>query len=335
MPRHGAALPTCLVVGTLLGAAALPGQADGGRPVITGQVRAPDGRALVGATVTGDDGRTVRTDADGRFALRIDDCTLTRLSVRRPGMIGVTRLLEPCAPGTGELAIVLRPMESALDTVRIRARVSGIVGTLVDHRGDPLGGARVQLLGMGAPVRSDAAGRFTILDVRPGAWLLSVDDPRVESRRVSVTLGDADVRELVLPLRSRLAGSDTTRAAVEVAAARDFATRRTVISDWHVTVGREELAGAGDSDLSCALAQLPKVRRVFGTLSVVNCNEWSVPPGCIVVDGWRDGVRPLNWLDTREVEFVELYRGAPARSPAVSSRSTCPDTLPLAIVWMR
>lgn len=305
---------------------------------ITGRVTDPAGRPLAGVAVSLDDGRSVRTDADGRFRARAAECGSYRLTVRRPGMVGVTTVVEPCAMGATEVAVVLRPVSSVLDTVQVGAKVSGIFGTLIDTEGRPLRGVEVSIPGVTPTIRSDSLGQFRLLGVPAGAWLLVARDPRVATRRVSVTLLEGDVRELLVPLRPVAVASDDRSyppGSAEAAADRDFAERRRLASDWHVTVGREELAAARDGDLTCALAQVSKVRRVFSGLSLNSCNSWSVPVGCIIVDGWREGVRPLNWISTDEIEYVELYRGAPARSPAVQSRTTCPDELPLAFVWTR
>jgi hypothetical protein len=335
--------PASLALAAALAAFVLPvaqgaaqERASGG--TINVRVVDPAGTPLPGVTVSLDDGRTVKTDSAGRFRARAAECGAYRLNVRRPGMVGVTTVVEPCGMGATEVQVVLRPIGTVLDPVQVGAKVSGIIGTLIDTQGNPLPDVEVALLGAGAPVRSDSLGQFRILDVKPGAWLLVARDPRVATRRVSVTLLDGDVREMLVPLRPR-AGATEERpfpaANAEAAADRDFAERRRTTSDWHVTIGRDELAAARDADLTCALAQVSKVRRVFGQLSLNNCNQWSVPTGCIIIDGWRDGVRPLNWIFTDEVEFVELYRGAPARSPAVQSRTTCPDELPMAFVWTR
>lgn len=343
MPSRRALRPLVLRSAAALVLALVPlvqarAQERAGGGTISVRVTDPAGTPLPGVEVSLDDGRTVRTDSAGRLRVRAAECGAYRLNVRRPGMVGVTTVVEPCGMGATEVEVVLRPVGSVLNTVQVGAKVSGIIGTLIDTEGRPLAGVEVSLLGAAPAVRSDSAGQFRLLDLEPGAWLLVARDPRVATRRVSVTLLEGDVRELLVPLRPRAVASEERpypAAKAEAAADRDFAERRRTTADWHVTIGREELAAARDADLTCALAQVSKVRRVFGQLSLNNCNSWTVPQGCIVVDGWRDGVRPLNWIFTDEVEYVELYRGAPARGPAVQSRTTCPDELPMAFVWTR
>lgn len=318
MPRRSRlALALVALVVLAPGHAAAQERRDADRPqggVVAGRVVDDRGEPVARAAVTLDDGRPVRTDAAGRFAIRVDACGAYRVSVRVPGLVGVTTVVDPCAPDRPEsVELVLRPIATVLDAMQVRERVSGVVGTVVDARGRPRAGVAVRVLGTPASAVTDSLGAFRFIGIEPGPHLLSLrDEGSRATRRVAVTLGEGDVREVLLPLRELDDEDRALGSGAERIAEAEFARRREFGGIYMVRVGREELAGARDPDLTCALAMIPKVRRAFPRLTIENCNRWSPAQGCILVDGWREGVRPLNTFDTSEVEYLELFPGTPS-----------------------
>jgi hypothetical protein len=309
-------------------------------PVVTGRVADDTGRPLEGVVVLADDGGRALTDLEGRFALAPRACGVLRLTVRRPGAVGVTLTTDPCDGAATPIEIVLRPLAQRLDAVQVQARVTGVIGVVTDRTGEPMPGVEVVLLGARAPTTTDSAGRFTLLDVPPGAYLLRARDRRHEAQQLSVALGDGDVRDVTIlmwPLPENASASSRDELAgygVDAWWYTDLSRRRAWRGAYSAIVSREELLAAGERDLSCALASVPKVPRVFNRLTRGTCADWTPALGCVIVDGRWDYPQPLWSIRARDVELVELYapRGDFTASTVARARS-CPSGQPVAVVW--
>lgn len=181
-----------MVRGTLeepTGSGAIKGRivaAGTGAPIRRAQVRA------VAAEARGN--RLVSTDADGRFELRDLPAGRWQLTASKAGFVtlrfGQNRPFEAGRPielGPGE---VMERLEMALP------RASAIVGRVSDEFGDPVAGARVQVLRyqtvqgtrrmtpVGVVDQSDDTGAFRLFGLMPGEYYVSaslraipVDEP--------------------------------------------------------------------------------------------------------------------------------------------------------------
>ncbi|MCB9896936.1 MAG: carboxypeptidase regulatory-like domain-containing protein [Planctomycetes bacterium] len=139
--------------------------------------------------------RETRSDAEGRFAF----------DALAAGTWGVDAVREGYAGVFGATVDAARPPD---DWTLVLARGARIEGTLVDARGAPAVGRSVEAVCAAGPdepadatlvgcdTRVDRDGRFALVDLRPGAWTLSVA-PELE---LGVTLAPAEVVPLALRL---------------------------------------------------------------------------------------------------------------------------------------
>lgn len=96
-------------------------------PVLTGAVRAGDGRPLSGLRVHADDGRFATTGRDGRFALPVASAASLAVTVRR----GHTLLAHRTGLRPGAAPVTLTLSDGELPTARIAGRVVTADGTPV------------------------------------------------------------------------------------------------------------------------------------------------------------------------------------------------------------
>lgn len=75
-------------------------------------------------------------------------------------------------------------------------RFSHLSGTVLDPDDEPIGGATVSDLHSGAETQSDAEGAFSLFELTPGAYKLSVAAPGFEAVEREVALGDEESRKL-------------------------------------------------------------------------------------------------------------------------------------------
>jgi protocatechuate 3,4-dioxygenase beta subunit len=230
-----------------------------GTAVIRGRIIAADTstpirRAQVRATVAGGGGRGARlvtTDSDGRFELRDLPAGRWELSASKAGFVtlryGQRRPFEAGTPielTTGQ----------KLDGVDLSLpRGAAITGRLFDEFGDPVAGARVQVLRYqliqgerqlvptANPGVSDDTGAFRVYGLMPGdyyvsALLRALDDPNddstyaptyfpgtgavAEAQRITIGLGQeqGNINFGLLPVRAvRITGTVTDSAGAPLA----------------------------------------------------------------------------------------------------------------------
>lgn len=337
--RSTAAITLVAALACLASATPLAAQRAEPEP-LAGRVTDERGQPLERVRVVADDGQAAETDAQGRFTLRPRACGPLRLTVRRPGAVSVTRTVDPCAPAGEPLVLALLPLSTRLDTVQVRSRVSGVIGTVADRAGVPQAGVEVALLGALPPVRTDSAGRFALLDVRPGAYLLRARDPRFAAQQLAVGLQQGDVREVLLlmwPLEERGSArerQDASGYGLDDWWYRDLARRRAWSGTNSAIASREELLATGERDLPCALSRVSRVQQRFLRLNSGSCAQWTPPQGCVIVDGRWDYPMPLWSIRTRDVELVELYNpGSDFTASTVARARSCPNGQPVAVVW--
>lgn len=165
-----------------LGSAAAPAQSP--NATIHGLVlHADNGSALPATAVemlrigTGPSTRrTTRTDAEGRFLLVAPSGTQQVLVVRRAGFRPESlsvRLTSDTA-----VAIWLRPLGNVLDSVRVRARVTGVDGYVLSRATfDLVPDVRVSVAGTRRVTLSDTGGYFRFADLPAGPTMLVASPP--------------------------------------------------------------------------------------------------------------------------------------------------------------
>lgn len=296
--RLGLVLAVLIVPGI---GAAIPTDASGQAPTISGVVTDTLGRPLAGTAVALDPNvsiRFTRTDEAGRF--RFDNVAEGSHAIRtvRIGFRPDDRLVS-VGPSGLEVSIVLVPIPFRLDTLTITARRSGIIGIVRGRRSlQPLNKAIVQVLGMQWRLVTDTSGRFEFPAVPTGGFTVGFQRDGYLSRMITVAVPESGAVEITAVL-------DSLTTNRQKRAEQMFRDMRSRVS-WRqrntsAIVGSQELLSTGDSTLDVALRHAPSV---FGKglipVSTYVCS--------IMIDGTRSTLARLKDFDVRQIAMVEVYK---------------------------
>ncbi len=300
-PRYRSRSPgwvAALVLGLALGP--VGAQAQGPTSTLTGVVRDTTGLPLTNVVVALDPGgdiRATRTDSAGRFRFDRVRRGVHALRATWLGYRPEDRSID-VAEAVVQLEIVLVPLPYQLDTLEIRARRSGIEGTVLSHASfRPIADAEAEALGTRYKKRTGADGRFDLPELGEGAYAIEARHDGYKTRVISAAVAREGATEVAITL-------DTLTTKAEKIAEhlmRDMESRihwRSMANS--AIVGRQELASMHDQSLETALRYAPSVLvkgLVTGTLNVCN----------IVVDGRPDIIRRLGDFRADEVSMVEVY----------------------------
>ena len=317
-------------------------------PPLRGHVQSPEGRPLADAEVKVEGVKgSARSDVQGLFSLPNVPKGMQTISVRRIGYLPAIAIID-VLPANDSLIVILVPMHTVLDTVKVVAEMNVLAGIVVDENNHPIPGASVDLIGNrrgSATTGSD--GWFTFTSVRNGPTILHVVKTGYVGTMQSVQL--TDWRGVIV----RLSLIDTTLSKAKQEILSGTGNSATFV--WHetqtrlaqrymnaVVVTREELAPLSDLTLGEAIRRAPSASSLSSDLQVINNTV------CILLNGNRAvGQQSLDVYDTDDVEFVELYPpGAePSGSVAAYLRfATCPTTrtrangrtgIYYAVIWFR
>lgn len=264
---------------------------------LSGVVRSEDGVPLQNALVVLDpegERRTADTDDRGRF--RFDRVAAGEYDLRvvRIGYSPDDRRVRVEAGGL-EITIVLRRLPTALDTLRVVARETGVFGTVVAQETfNPIENATVTVMATSARARTGPNGQFTLFGIRPGGHVVWASaSGRLPSTLPVVVPKDTAV-ELLLSLVP-LSAPGARRLAQPLA---EFETRtRYAARTFSALVPRQEITGHG-TNLGTALRYSPSFLRAG-----LRFDEGA----CLYVDGLpRPGLTVYD-IDPARVEAVELY----------------------------
>jgi len=173
-----------------------------GGATLSGAVTDPAGKPVAGASVTLRHGYSTRgsavTDAAGRFTLRGVTAPATKGPSPRRGPVWGLRVGPPAtAPCLIDASVgVDAPDPARPGNVQVRLPAGASVeGTVKGPDGKPLAGWRVvatQKVGRGgvtwtSPAATDAAGRYTLTQLKPGNWSV-VATPPAESDLLTASL---------------------------------------------------------------------------------------------------------------------------------------------------
>ncbi len=229
------------------------------RPVpLTGRVLSASGAPAPGVSVhvgpgrklPGPKSRTVTTDAEGRFALRV-----------RPGKYTLA------AQSEGQSALVRVALSSQPSPEAVLELGSGlhVHGQVLDDARQPVAGARVELRsatnhGLWREAATDAEGRYSVGPLEPGIWRFAIQAPRYQDRedlRYTLTrsTGPMDFTVLRVPtvegrvtdttgrplpgLRVQLENFDTFESQASTDAEGRFVLDAPAPGDYHVALTEE------------------------------------------------------------------------------------------------
>jgi hypothetical protein len=303
-----------LAIGLLIHAPALLAQGT-----VSGVVRNELGQPVAEALVSIDPDSAgsalrTRTDAEGRFRIVNVRTGRHELQVVRLGFAPHYATIEV---GTGEtgLTIEMTRIPIQLDSIVVRAARTGLYGTvatrgweLLQHEPRPLRDVTVEILDTPYRARTSADGRFSVAELREGAYSLLVRVDRFASRIVPVYVPPEGGVDVTIVLDSMVA--DYQRRDDYLM--RDISRRLREATNPSAMVPLHELAGPPGQSLRDALRAAPSaITRGLVLRDDVTCVYVNAEP------------RPRMIADdilAEEVQSVEVY-GAFARGGTMAPPS--------------
>ena len=372
MPRVLVCISVLLIAGARNAGAQVPDTTRGASSaaILTGVVKDEYGDPLPQAEVRVDPGGYgMRTDSSGEFRIRAPagfyNVVFRRLGYEAADFSWRGRPGEQTA-----LSIRLDPVPHALDTVVVRdshdrvAGASSIGGVVLDSSMSPISGVELQLIGTGRHATSYEDGVFFFAGLAQGDYVVRARRMGFSPVNVPVKVGKGELHDLAI----RLSALPHTLTTVEVteqsgygqsaSAWQDFDRRQRWQTGMAATITRDELARAGKTTLDWAL-------RGTRAASIVNIPTWagkstnplSITTGgigkklqqgvagdvCVLLNGSKAEMLPLNWFGADEVERVEVIAADNDWTGTIGARmmglpACAPDGIhhpPYFVVWLR
>ena len=269
---------------------------------VTGVVRDSTGRPLANAVVALDPVgaiRATRADAQGRF--QFDDVNPGQYALRATwvGYHPLDRTIVVPREGL-EVAIILARLPFQLDTMRIVARRTGIIGIAVQKSNFvALGAVDVEILGSRFRTRTKADGLFAFPQLREGSYIVLGRRHGFASRILPVPVPADEAVEIALDLDSAATKSQQI-VNYRLQDMKMRWNRESVTSS--AIVGRHELlsSGAGKQSLDVAL----RYARGFLHKALM----WAGVE-CVYVDGIPQPNMLTKDFPADVVAMVEVYSG--------------------------
>jgi hypothetical protein len=264
--------------------------------VISGVVRdsatgRPIAAAVVGA-VGASYSRVTRSDERGTYALGGVPEGLVTLTARQLGYAVFTSQVRVAGRDT-TIDVALRTVASQLDTVRVRADVTGIrglVGTARDLR--PIAGAHAQIVGAEHDGVTDSSGAFFVELKKPGTYVMRVSRAGYAPQMLSVDVP----KDRTIETSTLLDSGDTSPKDAD-GLWTDFVSRVRMRGPHSALVAGITLRDAGGSVVD-ALRGSPAFTQRGLRIGVSTC---------VFVNGRASPGLPLNGVDPKQIETIELY----------------------------
>jgi hypothetical protein len=310
---------------------------------IAGVVRDSATGAPVAAAVVGVAGptftRVTRSNERGQYVLADVPDGIVTVSARQLGYAAWSRQVRLTGRDT-TIDVPLRAVANALDTIHVRADVTGIrglVGTARDLR--PIAGAKAQAIGAEHDAVTDSSGAFFVELRKPGTYVLRVSRAGYSPQVLSV-----DVPKNRTIETSTLLDSGDTEAKDAEGLWQDFVSRVRMRGPNSALVSGTALRDAGGS----------VVDALRGSPAFTQRGMRIGPTTCVFVNGRPSPGLPLNGVDPKQIETIELY-GAGGDATGTLARSWPPGlpcganiganpvvgagsghiTAQMAVIWLR
>ncbi|MBX3134476.1 MAG: carboxypeptidase regulatory-like domain-containing protein [Gemmatimonadaceae bacterium] len=344
------------------------------RGALAGVVRDPQGNPIADARVTIDSPvLQARTDSSGAFALGGLPTRQLRVTIRALGYQPAVAELEVPLGQTLNIAIVLAPTVARLDAISVVGQLMNqVVGTVLDDRDRPVPGVVVDVLGLDRRTETGNDGRFILIDLRPGSYILQFRAPGYRVAQYGVRMIAQIDRDVTIRLRP-FDRNDRFPAALAAQVVLEANRRHAMRGARSVIVGRDELerwdtaplgialgASQGaiamrETNLSCILVDgheplnAAAARSGFDGLGSRRNAPISIDPGG-TSGGSRGGASAggaggtggwLNFFRANEVEMVEIYPEGSENSRSLCSRfppssgCACPPEPSGIVVWLK
>ena len=203
----------------------------------------------------------------------------------------------------------------SLSPVAAQADNAAIIGQLVDHQTrEPVGGARIGLLGIGKELASDSAGRFSHAGLRSGTYVLQVHAIGYSAASWIVELADGEVHSEVFELQRLPYVLDPLvverRPSLSEQRRNEFERRRAGGRGYFVT--EAEIKRESPRSLADLLRHVPGVRlQCRGSMTGCTVRMARAPRECrpdFVVDGFEASNATSLDMPTIGIIGVEIYR---------------------------
>jgi hypothetical protein len=308
--RHRTAARAVVCASVVL--ALFAGRAEAQNHTIAGVVRDSATGAPVAGAVVGVVGsalsRVTRSNERGQYALSGVPDGIVTVSARQLGYAAWSRQVRLTGRDT-TIDVALHAAAKALDTVRVRASVTGIrglVGTARDFR--PIAGAKAQVIGAEHDAVTDSSGAFFVELRKPGTYVMRVSRAGYMAQVLSV-----DVPKNRTIETSTLLDSGNTEAKDAEGLWQDFVSRVRMRGPNSAVVAGSALRDAGGSVVD-ALRASPAFTQHGMRIG---------PTTCVFLNGRPSPGLPLDGVDVRQIETIELY-GAGADATGTLARSWPP-----------
>lgn len=352
------------------GAQVAPAASPPPQGAVTGYVRDATGAAVPEARVSIEAlARQVRSGADGSFTIAGLPVGSHEIAVRKLGFREARAMIPIIADSTINIGIVLVASPQQLGRVVVEAGVlNQVTGTVFDELDRPVPGVVIEVLGLDRQVMTQEDGRFLLLDLKPGSYLLQFRKPGYRVGQYGLRMVAEIERDISHRMRP-LGDSRFTPELAEIVAVE--ANRRQGMRGAQARmVGRDELERWGNQPLDLALQGTSAgvvIREVNSSCLLINGHEpASVDnagsgfrgittrrgPTTIMNGGGGRGAPSVSlprtasggWLGffrANEVELVEVYpvgtensRTFCGRFPP-SSGCSCPPDPSGIVIWLR
>jgi hypothetical protein len=197
---------------------------------------------------------------------------------------------------------------------------SSIRGQIVEQgTGTPVFGARITLLGTTKAATSDSAGRFAFQGLAPGLYVLQAGSIGFTKGAFQLQLGDGETLNQVFELAPRVYGLEpmTVEAQRRLQGRRFEELRQRMARGMGTFITKEDIQRRNPGRLMDLLRTVRGVRaECAGSACVVKFA--GQPTSCephYLLDGLSSDSYIAQSLEPRDVEAIELYRGA-AEMPA-------------------
>lgn len=287
-------LAAAVITGTLTPSRAAA-QAQPG--TLSGVVRNEAGRALENALVVLNPETSARradTDTEGRFKFDRIGAGTYELRVLLVGYEPAERTLQVGAEGL-ELTIVLRRVAFALDTLRVVARETGVLGVVVTRESfAPVNKATVRVMATRSSATTGPDGKFTILGLKPGGYVVFAKAPDRLPATIPVVVPADSAVELLFSMPS-ISAPGSKRLVTPLA---NFETRvQYALRSRSALVPRQELLGKATT-VGSALRYAATFARIGLRLT---------DGACIYVNGEPRPLMTANDIRVADVDRVEVY----------------------------
>jgi hypothetical protein len=191
--------------------------------------------------------------------------------------------------------IALSSSSTQLDTIRVRATGTMILGTVATAEGlHPIRGAVVHVLGAGLTATTDSAGRFAADVKKAGSYMLSVRQHGYVDFMLTVSVSAGKVVETAVLLDS---GASRSHPGTE-GLLEDFDTRLKWLGANGAVVSASELLRLGSGSTTDLLRNSPSLAK--RALRVGSS-------ACVFIDGVPKPGLPLDAVPAEGIEMIEAY----------------------------